>query len=88
MNNDELLEQHANEFKKIDYNILLSIAKSGDPLTYTFEDENGSHQIELFFDYYNDKKMEMVLAIDSNWRGRFDKKTKARVFEIFPSKMV
>ena len=70
---EALLEQHLNELKKLDFNILLSIAKSREPLTYTFVSEDGEHQIEAFFQEYSEVELELVVAIDSQWKARFEK---------------
>lgn len=81
---DSLLEKHARELQKISYDVLLSIAKSSEPITYTFKDEYGEHQIEVFFDAYSKERLVMVVAIDSDWNARFAKRTNSKVYEITP----
>ena len=84
MTNQDLLNLHVNEITKIKFSVLLSIARSEEPLTYTFIDSDKEYQIEVFFNSFSDEGLEMVVAMDSNWEGRFKSSDTTRVVTIRP----
>ena len=76
---DELIQNQANEFRKMNYGLLLAIAKTGDPLTYTFEHGGENYQVEISFDSFSDKKLEMIVSVDLNG------KSKTKLYDVLPS---
>jgi len=77
-----LLDKHSDRIQSLGFDILLSIAKSEEPLTYSFTTENGEHQIEVFFSSFSDDELQMVVSLDSNWNARFKKQDKVKTINI------
>lgn len=54
-----------NEIKKLNYSFFEKIAASGDPLTYTFSESEGSNDVQVEISVKKHKKIEaLILTID------------------------
>lgn len=71
MTKEEILEWQVCQLKKLDFETLFAIGKSKEPLTYTLALEDGERQVEVNIRIKNSKKIEMEVAVDSNWEARF-----------------
>jgi hypothetical protein len=78
----ELLDEQVRELGKLSFNFLLSVAKTKEPLTYTFNSDGAEHQIEVLISNLDDAQLEMIVAIDSGWKARFDKGSITRTVKI------
>ena len=60
------------ELQKLSFQFYFSIAKSKEPLTFTFVDsESTEHQCEVFFDNISDDELIVYFGFDSEWQARF-----------------
>ncbi len=73
---EEIYERQVKELQKLKFEFYLAIAESSEPLTYSFVDKGKEHQCEVFFTRHNHGELEIIIAFDSQFEGRFKPRNK------------
>ena len=72
MDKQATLDKQIEAIKGMGFEVLLGVARSKEPLTYSYiSDEGDESQVEAFFTSFSDEELEMVVALDSNSQARF-----------------